>query len=412
MTAARVEATALSALLDNAHRIAPQVVADRRAIHRYPELGYQEHRTAALVAETLSQLGIEVRSGVGGTGVVGLLRGSRPGKTVLLRADMDALPIQEEINAENAAYVSQNPGVMHACGHDAHTAMLLGAARLLAARREQIAGAVKLMFQPAEENGGAGAKRMIEDGVLDGPAVDAAFGVHVGGPDAGKIALRAGPNNGSSDRFIITVRGRGGHASRPDRAVDPVVVGAYIVTALQTLISREISPAEQGVITVGSLTAGTIFNVIPDTAVLKGTFRASSPEVRDHLRARIPEVAQGIAAAMRATAECEEFGTGYPVMVSDPAMVDLARAAIGETLGAANVVEAERAMGGEDFSFVLERVPGAFIRVGCRNPAWQEARPAHSPRFALDEAALPYGVAALASVALRFLDGEHAKEER
>ena len=400
---ARTSPAVTSPLLEAARAIAPQVVADRRAIHRHPELAYQEHRTAAFVAERLTELGIEVRTGVAGTGVIGLLRGARPGKTVLLRADMDALPIQEEANEENADYVSQSPGVMHACGHDAHTAILLGAARLLAERRDRIAGTVTLMFQPAEENGGAGAKRMIDEGVLDDPKVDAAFGLHVGRTEIGQIALRAGSINGSSDRFVITVRGRGGHASRPQQAVDPIVVGAYIITALQTLISREISPADQGVITVGSLASGSIFNVIPDTAVLKGTFRASTPAVRDHLRTRIPEIAQGIAAAMRATAEYEEYGIGYPVMVCDPTMVELARGAVSDIIGPAGVVEAERTMGGEDFAFVLERVPGAFLGLGVRSPSWQEPRSAHSPRFNLDENALPFGVAAMAGVALRFL---------
>jgi amidohydrolase len=390
-------------MLEAARAIAAEVVADRRAIHRHPELGYKEERTASLVASRLRSLGLDdVRTGVGGTGVVGLLRGELPGRTVLLRADMDALPIQED---RGLPYASEVPGVMHACGHDAHTAMLLGAARLLAERRGALRGAVKLMFQPAEENGGAGAKRMIEDGVLDDPPVDAAFAMHVARHAVGQVGLLAGPSSGSADRFIITVRGRGGHASAPHLAVDPVVVGAYIITALQTLVSREVSPGDQAVVTVGSLTAGTIFNAIPDTATLKGTFRASTREVRDHLRQRIQETAQGVATAMRATADFEDYGVGYPPVVSDAAMVEVARAAAASVVGEAGVLESQREMGGEDFSFVLERVPGAFIRLGTHDPAWGEPKPAHSPRFQLSEEALPIGVAVLAETARRYLEG-------
>ena len=397
--------SASASLLDSARAIGDQIVADRRAIHQHPELGYQEHQTAALVTQRLRDLGVDdVRTGIGGTGVVALIRGSRPSatsRTVLLRADMDALPIEEE---NDLPFASQVPGVMHACGHDAHTAMLIGAARLLVDRRADLPGAVKLMFQPAEENGGAGAKAMIDAGLLDDPKVDAAFGVHTDSTHyAGQIALRAGAANGSADRFVITIRGKGGHASAPHRAVDPVVVGAYAITALQTLVSREISPAEQAVVTVGSLTSGTIFNAIPETAVLKGTFRASSPRVRDHLLQRIPEVVAGIATAMRATAEYEPYGTGYPAMVCDPAMVDLARTAASTLLGPDSVLDGERGMGGEDFSFVLERVPGAFIRIGTRDRSWDTPKPAHSRFYRIDESALPTGAATLAAIALHYL---------
>src|SRR5688500_2990489 len=320
-----------------ADAIADEVVETRRDLHRHPELGYEERRTSALVAERLRALGLdEVRTGVGQTGVVGILRGSAAGantKTVLLRADMDALPIQE---ATGLPFESTIPGLMHACGHDAHTAILLGAARLLAERRAQLRGSVVFMFQPAEENGGAGALRMIEDGVLDDPKVDAAFALHgAGRRPVGQAAISPGPSHGSSDRFIITVRGKGGHASAPHSTIDPVVVAAHIVTALQTVISREVPPSEQAVLTVGSITAGTIFNVIPETATLRGTFRAHSEHVRTLLRTRIEEVAKGVASALRATAELEEFGIGYPPVVSDAAMAELAAAAAREVLGEA-----------------------------------------------------------------------------
>jgi amidohydrolase len=395
-----------SELKTAAEEIAAEVVETRRDIHRHPELGYEEQRTSALVAERLRAIGVdEVRTGVGKTGVVGVLRGgsaSGESKTVLLRADMDALPIQE---ATGLPFESSVPGVMHACGHDAHTAILLGTARVLAERRAQLRGSVVFMFQPAEENGGAGAKRMVDDGVLDDPKVDAAFALHgAGRRPVGQAAISPGPSHGSSDRFIITVRGKGGHASAPHSTVDPVVVGAHIVTALQTLVSREVPPAESAVVTVGSITAGTIFNVIPETATLKGTFRAHSESVRTLLRTRIEEVAKGVAAALRATAELEEFGIGYPPVVSDAAMAELAASAAREVLGEAGVVPGQAEMGGEDFSFVLQKVPGAFIRLGTRDPSWETPKPAHAPTFQLSEAALPLGVAVMAMTAVRFLE--------
>ena len=271
-------------VLETAHRLTPEVVADRREIHRHPELMYQERRTSALVAKRLEELEIDVQTGVGETGVIGLLRGARPGKTVLLRADMDALPIDEQNDNE---YCSENHGVMHACGHDGHTAMLLGVARLLSDSRNDFAGSVKFMFQRAEE-GGAGALKMIEQGLLEDPHVDAAFALHVDPFNyVGKIALRAGPAMAAADRFTITVHGKGGHAARPHYAVDPVVVAAHIVTALQSIVSREVDPNLQAVITVGSITSGTAFNVIPDNATLSGTVRTYVPELRSLIERRL-----------------------------------------------------------------------------------------------------------------------------
>jgi amidohydrolase len=387
-------------LRDVAIAIKSDLVADRRAIHRQPELGYQERKTSALVAERLRGFGLEVRTGVGETGVVGLLRGSAPGKTVLLRADMDALPIQEE-NATD--YVSQTPGVMHACGHDGHTAMLLGVARLLSERRDQIRGTVKFMFQPAEE-GGAGAKKMIEDGVLSDPPVDAAFALHVY-PErrVGQIGLCPGLSHAASDSFQIVVNGRGGHAARPQGAIDPIVVSAQIVTALQTLVSREVSPTEAAVVTVGSLVSGQAHNVIPDSATIRGTVRAFKEDVRALLQRRIGEMAVGIASAMRASAEVE-YRVGYPTQVNDIAMVEVIRAAAGDVIGADAVLARAPAMGGEDFAFVLQRVPGAMFFLGVRDPAWETPRALHTATFDLAEDALPVGVAIMATTALRFLD--------
>ncbi len=387
-------------LLDAAKALAPAIVADRRAIHQWPELAYQEHKTSALVASRLHELSLDqVQTGIATTGVIGLIRGDRPGKTVLLRADMDALPVTE---ASEQPYASQNAGVMHACGHDGHTAMLLGATRLLMQRRDSFAGNVKLMFQPAEE-GGAGALRMIEQGLLEDPRVDAAFALHVIHFNrTGEIGVAPGPVLAASDRFTVTVTGRGGHASRPEIAVDPVVVAAHVLTALQTLVSREVAAAEQAVVTVGSIQAGNAANDIPDFAVMRGTVRTYAPEVQSRIQRRIAELAEGIAVAMRASAQVE-YVVGYPPLVNHESGVETVREAVA-ALGLTPVVDQPQ-MGGEDFSYVLQRVPGAFMRLGVRNPEWQEERPIHSSSFDLDEEALPIGAAMMAATALRYLEG-------
>jgi amidohydrolase len=384
-------------LLEAARSMAGDIVADRRAIHARPELAYEERETAALVERRLGALGIEYRAGVGGTGVIGLVRGTRPGRTVLLRADMDALPITEE---SETPYRSQNEGVMHACGHDAHTAMLLAAARILQDRRDRLPGAVKLMFQPAEE-GGAGAVKMIEEGLLQDPPVDAAFAIHVGhGTQAGTLIARAGPLLAGANSFTITVTGRGGHASRPQHAVDPVVAASQIVVALQTLLSREVEPGLPAVVTLGALQAGTTFNVIPDRAVIKGTVRAYDSQLMEQLERRIREVATGVAEALRASAELE-IHMHYPPTVNDEAMAELAGGAMRQ-LGA-KVEAGSPIMAAEDFSFVLQKVPGAMLQLGVKSPEWPEPRPVHTARFDLDESALPLGAAAYAAMALEFL---------
>ena len=386
-------------LLESAVAIADSVTADRRAIHRRPELAFQEHETAALVESRLRGLGIPLRSAVGGTGVVGLIEGARPGRTVLLRADMDALPIEEQ---SAAAHRSTVPGVMHACGHDAHTAILIGAARLLLERRDELAGCVKLMFQPAEE-GGAGAVRMIEDGLLQDPPVDAAFMLHVAHAlPAGQVATAPGPVLAGANSFTITVDGRGGHASRPHAAVDPIVVGAHVVTALQTLISREAPPEQPVVLTLGSFHAGTAPNIIPDRAVLQGTIRAYDGDLMQELERRLEAAAGGVADAMRASATVE-YRMHYPPTINDGAMAELLSGAAQAALGARAVSVAEPVMAAEDFSFVLQRVPGAMLSLGVRGPGWEEPRPVHTARFDLDESALPVGVACMASVAMEFL---------
>jgi amidohydrolase len=384
-------------ILDAAQSIAETIVADRRTIHSRPELGYQEKETAALVEARLLDLGIEYRGGVGGTGVIGLVRGARPGPTVLLRADMDALPITEE---SDAPYVSQHPGVMHACGHDAHTAMLLGAARILQERRTQFDGAVKLMFQPAEE-GGAGAVKMIDEGLLDDPPVDAAFAIHTShDTPTGTMTARGGPLLAGANSFTITVTGRGGHASRPQTTVDPVVVASQIVVALQTLVSREVEPGVPAVITLGALLAGTTFNVIPDRAQIMGTIRAYDAGLMNQLEARIETVAKGVASSLRAEAKVE-IHMHYPPTINNEAMVELAGGAV-RGLGI-TVVQGSPIMAAEDFSFVLQRVPGAMLMLGVRKPSWTQPKPAHTAQFDLDEDALALGTAAYTAMALEFL---------
>src|SRR5262245_47925072 len=287
--------------LDEAEALRDKLVAIRRDLHMHPELGFQEVRTARMVAEQLGALGYEVMTGVGKTGVVGLLGGGQPGeRTVLLRFDMDALPIHEE---HDVPYRSQTPGVMHACGHDGHVAVGIGVATLLARHRDTLPGTIKLMFQPAEEGLG-GARAMIEDGVLKGPDVDVALGLHVSSTfPTGTAVVRSGAMMAAADKLEIVVRGRGGHAAHPEQTTDAVVVAAQIVVALQTIVARNLTPEEPGVVTVGSLHAGEAGNVIAETAVLRGSIRSFSEETRELLHRRIREVAQGLAAALGASAE-------------------------------------------------------------------------------------------------------------
>jgi amidohydrolase len=387
--------------LAEARVIAESIVADRRTIHQQPELAYKEEKTAALVADRLRDLGLEVRTGVGGTGVVGVLTGGQPGKTVLLRADMDALPILEK---NETVYCSQNSGVMHACGHDGHTAMLLGVAQIFAARREELAGNVKFMFQPAEE-GGFGALRMLEQGLLETePEVDGAFALHVdSGRYTGQIALLAGPSMAAADRFTITVKGEGGHASRPHQTVDPIVVACHIVTALQTIVSREVAPQDQAVVTIGRIESGTASNVIPDTATIAGTVRTYSPTLREQIQQRLTALAAGVATAMRAEAETD-YRRGYPPLVNHASGVETVRGAVHEMLGPDAAVAKEMTMGAEDFAYVLEKVPGAMFYLGVRNRSWPAPRSTHSASFDLDEEALPLGTAVMAATAVRFLN--------
>jgi amidohydrolase len=391
-------------LMESAEEIAPGVIADRRYFHQHPELGFQEENTARRVIERLSALDLdEVQTGIAQTGVVGVLHGRKgPGKTVLLRADMDALPITE---LNDVPYKSEHPGVMHACGHDAHTAMLLGAARVLAARRDEFAGTIKFLFQPSEEQGTGGAAPMIAAGVLENPKVDAAFGIHVGSNiPAGKIAVLPGPVNAAADTARVTIRGLGGHAARPQMAIDPIIIGAHCIVALQTLVSREVNPLLPAVITVGSLHAGTVSNVIPEEGHFEATIRTFDPRTRALLAERIPQVVTGIAETFRATAEVE-YDLGYPPLVNNAEMAALVREAALAVVGPERVMDSEPGMGAEDMAYFLNAVPGAFYRLGVRNEATGKTYGHHHPRFDIEEDALATGVAMHAAVALRYLNG-------
>jgi amidohydrolase len=382
--------------------LAEAVIALRRTLHQWPELGFQETRTSTLVAERLQALGLEVRTGIAQTGVLGILRGAEEGKTVLLRADMDGLPIEE---ASGAPYSSKNHGVMHACGHDGHTAILLTVAKVLAQCRQQFSGAVKFAFQPAEELPPGGAKGMIEGGVLEAPRVDAAFGLHLwNGLPVGKIGVDEGPIMASVDRFDIVIKGVGSHGAYPHTGVDPIVVGSYIVAALQTLVSREVPPLAPVVVTVGKFQGGTAFNVIPSQAELSGTVRTVDARIREEMPARIERIVRGVTSGMRADYTFN-YVYGYPVTVNDVNRARFARQVAGAIVGDANVVSAGMTMGAEDMSYFLQAVPGCYLRLGSGNSDKGLIHPHHSALFNFDEAALPIGVELLAQLSLAYLSG-------
>ncbi len=370
-----------------------------RWLHRHPELSYQEVETARYVADQLRSLDLEPQIGVGRPGehgVVAVLGAERPGPAVALRADMDALPLEE---ATDLPWRSQRPGVMHACGHDAHTAILLAtAAALRCVERNHprsSGGPVVLLFQPAEEQEPGGALGMIEAGALDSPPVAAIFGLHQSPLlDTGTIGLAAGARSAAADDFTLTIHGRGGHAAWPHRAVDPVVVAAHVVTALQTVVSRQAPPTNAAVVTVATIHGGTKDNIIPDEVVMTGTVRTLAPELRAAMPQRIDSLAQGVAGGFGAEATLD-YAWGYPVLVNDAEMTTLARRAATRVLGAEQVVKAEPVLGAEDFAYFLEQRPGCFASLGVGVPSipLDERPTGHSARFRLDETALPIGVA-------------------
>jgi amidohydrolase len=381
----------------------PDLVAMRRDLHEHPELAFEEVRTSGIVAQRLRALGLEVQTGVAKTGVVGLLRGEAGGgnaKTIAIRADMDALPVFEQNDID---YRSQVDGKMHACGHDGHTAIALTVADILSKHRSELKGNVKFLFQPAEERIG-GASVMVEEGALQG--VDSIIGLHlISSLSLGRVGVRSGPVYASADMLTLTVRGKGGHAASPHTAVDPIVIAAHIITALQTLISRETSPFDPAVITIGKVEAGTAFNIIPETAMLYGTMRAFLPEKRDYLLRRVREVASGIASALGGTCEVKA-GDNCPPCINDTAMAELVTLAAQATVGEQHVDTDEEVMttGSDDMSFFLQSVPGCYFIVGSQNEAKGTDFPHHHPRFNIDEDALPIGVEVLARSAVDFLN--------
>ncbi|MBA3853665.1 MAG: amidohydrolase [Gemmatimonas sp.] len=393
--------------------VMPKVVTWRRDIHEHPELSGQEVRTARLVAEHLRALGMEVRTGVGGHGVVGVLRGGRPGRTVGLRADMDGLPVTEQVDLPfrsrvRATYNGQDVGVMHACGHDNHVAILMGTAEVLAGMKAQLPGTVVFIFQPAEEghpDGGGGAERMIADGVMDNPKIDAIFGLHVWSGKLGEITYRPGPTMAASNSYRITVHGRQTHGANPWGGIDPIVVGSQIVMGLQTIISRQTDiTANPAIVTVGQFNAGVRNNIIPDSAVLIGTIRTFSNEQKADIFRRVQTTAQNIAEASGARVEVK-IDSGYIVTRNDEALTARMLPTLQRAAGRDMVQLAPLATGAEDFSFFQARVPGLFIFLGVSAPeADLNTVPRnHSPLFFADERALPVGVKAMTSLALDWL---------
>jgi amidohydrolase len=377
-----------------------EMIEVRRDLHAHPELAFDEVRTSGLVAKRLTAMGLEPRTGIGKTGVMATLKGGKTGKTVLLRADMDALPIVEE---NEVPYRSQHPGAMHACGHDCHTSILLGVAKKLSQETGALRGDVSLCFQPAEENGG-GANAMIADGALEKPKPDAAFGLHVWQDlDLGKVGVTSGPFMAAVDEFDVTVYGKGAHAAQPEMGIDPVVCLAHMVTALQTIASRETNPLLEVVVTVGQIHGGNAFNIIPPSATMNGTVRMFDTEVWKALPERFERIVRGIATAFGCRVEIEYVRHNRPT-VNDPKMAALARAVAVEVVGEENVVDDIRTMGGEDFSAILAQVPGCFIAIGSRNQAQGLVHGHHHPRFDVDERCMQIGAEVLLRTARRFLE--------
>lgn len=364
-----------------------ELISYRRHFHAHPELSLEENETAAFIESKLRSFGYdEIRTGIGKTGILATLKGSRPGPVTLLRADMDALPV-EELN--DVPYRSTRAGVMHACGHDGHMAILLAAARELRCRSADVPGTLVFCFQPGEE-GHSGNKLMIDDGALENPHVDRTFALHLySGLEAGKIGVRDGPFFSSSDRFDIELIGHGGHGAMPEKAVDPIVGAAEFVSLLQTIAGREIAPAQPVVVTVGSFHAGTTFNVIPDRAVLQGTVRAFDDAVRKALPDRIDRLLNGLCAAMRLQPKFE-YHWVYPPTINDSAMNDVVREVAREVVGAGSVIDPHPLVTwSEDMAFMHQRRPGAYFLLGARGPNAEE--PHHSALFDIDERALKIG---------------------
>ncbi len=384
-----------TSVLDVPARLIDEVVATRRDIHMHPELGFEEVRTAGIVAERLKALGYEVRTGVGQTGVVGMLRTKKPGRTILLRADMDCLPMDEH---SDVGFASIERGKMHACGHDGHVAILLGAAEMIMQRRDLLCGTIVLCFQPAEEGRG-GAKAMIDDGVLENPHIDRVYGLHLASLyPVGVVAVKPGPAMASSDSIEITIRGRGGHGAAPHQTIDPILTAAQFVTGVQAVVSRGVDPIQPAVVTIGAIHGGTIHNVIPDTVELLGTVRAFDTDVRAQMKPRIESVLKGCCECTGAEYDYNYLWR-YPVTVNDANEAAYIRDLAARTLGEKRSVPFEPTMGAEDFSFMLEERPGCFFFLGSQSGP-ETAVAHHNARFAIDERSLETGVQMMTAIAM------------
>jgi amidohydrolase len=375
-----------------------EMVERRRDFHRHPELGFQETRTASIVAHTLDTLGLEVQRGLAQTGVVGVLEGGNPGPTVLLRFDMDALPIQEE---NNVPYASRNPGVMHACGHDGHTAMGLALAKIMTKYQAQMNGRIKFLFQPAEEGLG-GAFAMIAAGALENPKPDVAFAMHLWNASPyGKVRVVEGPCMAASSVFTITVQGHGGHGAAPHLAVDPILAAAHIVVALQSIVSRNINPQDSVVVSIGQISAGTTFNVIPDRAMLKGTVRSYNETLHRQIYRRILEMATNMATAFSCEARMETIAIVAPVVNAEEPTAAV-RTAAAKIMGEESIIE-HRTMASEDMGYILEEVPGCYFFIGSSNEEKGLVHSHHHAKFDFDERAMIHGVAVMAEAAAHYL---------
>lgn len=371
------------------------IIAMRRKLHRIPEGGFKEVKTQRVVMEALDETGIPYQTDR--TWVIGLIDGAYPGDVVALRADMDALPLQEP---EGCPFRSEHPGMMHACGHDAHTAMVLGAAKVLNGMKHQLRGTVKLLFQPAEETDG-GAQPMVEAGAMENPHVDRVYGLHVmPNLPVGKVETRFGTLNASTDTIKLTIRGKAGHGAYPEQGTDAIVCAAQVITALQSVVARNVSPLQSAVLTIGKIEGGTAQNIICDEVCMRGTLRTANAELRRMMMERIADISRGIAEGMGCTAEVEII-PGYAALVNDDQEVARVKRVAGALFGAENVLEkAAPSMGGEDFSFFSDCAPGAFFHVGCVSPEWMPAPPLHSRDFCLDEKCLTIGTMMHVALAL------------
>ncbi len=380
--------------------IMPEVINLRRTFHMHPELGFQEFETSQIISSYLENLGLEVKKNIAKTGVLGILKGKEEGKTVLIRADIDALPI-EELN--DVPYKSKNKGAMHACGHDGHTAILLGTAKVLTKYKDLLKGTVKFAFQPAEELPPGGAELMIKEGILENPNVDKVYALHLANHlPAGKIGIREGIFCAQADAFTIKVKGKGGHGSAPDKTVDPIIISTYIVQALQVIPSREIDPHTPFVLSVCKIQSGNAFNVIPEEAEIKGTVRSFDKMLAEKVAKRIEIISKNIAQAFRGEVELE-YEFGYPPGKNDEKEAKFVRKIAEEVVGKENVEEDKPSMGGEDFSYFLEERPGVMFWLGSRNEEKGLIHPHHSSYFDFDESVMAIGIEMFVRIVLENL---------